>query len=125
MDVKKTGIRRCYELFTCNGLNKTGLTPGEFAKKIESLGAGEIVINSIEQDGVMKGYNINLIKEIRESITLPITVLGGAGSLDDISELIRKFGIIGAAAGSLFVFKGKYRAVLINYPNREEKDSLI
>jgi cyclase len=58
-------------------------------------------------------------------VTVPITVLGGAGSLDDIGRLISKFGIIGAAAGSLFVFKGVYRAVLINYPNREEKQSLL
>lgn len=124
LDIKRTGIRRRYELFTNNGLNKTGLSPVEFAKKVESLGAGEVVINSIEQDGIMKGYNLNLVKEIRGSITLPITVLGGAGCLDDISDLIREFGIIGAAAGSLFVFKGKYRAVLINYPEHAEKDCL-
>ena len=73
----------------------------------------------------MKGYDLHIIDKVRESINLPMTVLGGAGSLDDIGELIKKHGIIGAAAGSLFVFKGKYKAVLINYPNRTEKDLLM
>lgn len=125
MDVKKTGIRRKYELFTHNGLKKTGFNPSEFAKKAESLGAGEIVVNSIEQDGVMQGYDLKLARDIRESITLPLTVLGGAGSLDDVAGLIKEYGIIGASAGSLFVFKGKYRAVLINYPGLTDKNKLF
>ena len=99
--------------------------PIEFAQKMESLGVGEIVINSIDNDGVMKGYDFSLVDRIRESTSVPITVLGGAGSLEDIGRLIRKYGIIGAAAGSLFVFKGVYKAVLINYPTRREKDALI
>ena len=74
---------------------------------------------------VMKGYDFALVDQIRKLINIPLTVLGGAGSLEDIGELINKYNIIGAAAGSLFVFKGKYRAVLINFPNRSEKDNLI
>ena len=123
--MKKTGILRRFELFTLNGINKSGINPVEFARKVEALGAGEVVINAIDHDGVMKGYDINLIKSVRDSISLPMTVLGGAGSLEDIEGLITQFGIIGAAAGSLFVFKGKYRAVLINYPDRAAKDALI
>jgi cyclase len=73
----------------------------------------------------MKGYDLILIQKIREAIRLPMTVIGGAGTLEDIGQLIKKYGIIGAAAGSLFVFKGKYKAVLINYPNPIEKESLI
>ena len=69
----------------------------------------------------MKGYDLSLIEKVRERISVPITVLGGAGSLKDIQKLINKFKIIGASAGSLFVFKGKYRAVLINYPSIDEK----
>jgi cyclase len=92
---------------------------------MERHGAGEVVINSIDQDGVMKGYDLALVEEIRKSISAPLTVLGGAGTLQDIRLLISKYGTIGAAAGSLFVFKGIYRAVLINYPNRAEKDALI
>lgn len=124
LDVKKTGLLRRYELFTHNGTRSTGLNPVEFAKKAEDLGAGEILINSIERDGEMKGYDFALVEQIRNSVSLPVSVLGGAGSLADVEELIRRYGIIGAAAGSLFVFKGKFRAVLIQYPTRAEKDAL-
>lgn len=124
MDVKLTKNGRAYEIWTHNACKPTGKNPIDFAKKAGALGAGEVVINSIDRDGVMKGYDLRLVKEIREAIHLPITVLGGAGSLKDIAALIDAFGIIGAAAGSLFVFKGIYRAVLINYPSRAEKDVL-
>lgn len=125
MDVKKTGLRRRYELFTHNGTRATGLHPVEFAKRAEALGAGEILVNSIDQDGEMKGFDLALIEQVRNAVSLPLSVLGGAGSLGDIERLIKLHGIIGAVAGSLFVFKGKYRAVLINYPNRDEKDALV
>ncbi len=125
MDVKKAGLLRRYEVFSHNGTKSSGLDPVEFAQQMEKLGAGEVVVNSIDHDGAMKGYDMNLITRVRESISLPMTVLGGAGSLKDIEELIRHMGIIGAAAGSLFVFKGVYRAVLINYPARVEKDALF
>jgi len=82
------------------------------------------VVNSIDRDGEMKGYDTNLVARVRERTNLPMTVLGGAGSLDDIADLVRQFGIIGAASGSLFVFKGKYRAVMINYPGKDEKEAL-
>jgi cyclase len=124
LDVKKKMLGG-YELYTHNGKKSTGKNPVEFAIKMQELGAGEIVVNSIDQDGMMKGYDLNIIDKIRKSISLPMTVLGGAGSLQDIGKLINQYGIIGAAAGSLFVFKGIYKAVLINYPNWEEKDRLI
>jgi cyclase len=124
MDVKKVDSRNGYELFIHNGTKATGLSPVEFARKAEGLGAGELVINSIDRDGLMTGYDLQLAGKVREATNLPITVLGGAGSLKDISTLIEAFGTIGAAAGSLFVFKGKFRAVLINYPGRLEKDAL-
>ena len=73
----------------------------------------------------MSGYDLTLVEAIRKDTSLPLTVLGGAGSLKDIGQLISRFGLIGSAAGSLFVFKGVYRAVLINYPSRYEKDELI
>ncbi len=125
MDVKKRGVLGKYELYTHNASKRTRLSPVEFAQTVESLGGGEVVINSIDRDGIMKGYDLDLISKIRDSISLPITALGGAGSLDDIGSLIDTFGIIGTAAGSLFVFKGVYRAVLINYPNRAQKDALF
>ena len=124
IDVKKTGIFRKNEVVTLNSTKLTGLEPAAWAEKLQQLGAGEIVINSVDRDGTMNGYDFDLIDSIRKSISTPLTVLGGAGSLDDIHDLINRYGIIGAAAGSLFVFKGKYRAVLINYPSNEEKKRL-
>lgn len=125
LDVKKKFLSNKYEIYTNNGLKNTGIDCVSFAKKCEQLGTGELVINSIDNDGMMKGYDLKLIEQIRENLNIPITVLGGAGSLEDIGDLISKQGIIGAAAGSLFVFKGKYKAVLINYPNKTEKEQLI
>jgi imidazole glycerol-phosphate synthase subunit HisF len=122
VDVKKVGDG--HEIFTHNGKKATKLDPALFIKQIEGF-AGEVVINSIDRDGVMKGYDLDLVARARDVVSVPLTVLGGAGSLDDIVGLIRAFGIIGAAAGSLFVFKGVYRAVLINYPSRVDKDALI
>ena len=124
LDVKKK-LFGGYELYTHNAKKRSSNNPFEFAAKMEQLGAGEIVVNSIDQDGVMKGYDMALVEKVRNSISLPLTVLGGAGTLQDIGKLIRSYGIIGAAAGSLFVFKGVYKAVLINYPTWEEKDQLI
>ncbi|QDP85845.1 imidazole glycerol phosphate synthase subunit HisF [Chryseobacterium sp. SNU WT5] len=123
LDVKKK-LFGGYEVYTHNGKKATGINPFDFAAKAQQLGAGEILINSIDQDGLMKGYDLNLIDKVREKITLPLTVLGGAGSLADIKKVIDKHRIIGVAAGSLFVFKGVYKAVLINYPTKTEKENI-
>lgn len=123
LDVKKK-LFGGYEVYTHNGKKSTGINPFKFAEEAQKLGAGEIIINSIDQDGVLKGYDMGLIDKVREKISLPLTVLGGAGSLCDIKQVIDKHGIIGVAAGSLFVFKGVYKAVLINYPSFEEKEKL-
>lgn len=123
MDIKKK-LLGGYEIYTHNGKKATGINPIKFAEEAQRLGAGEIVINSIDQDGVMKGFDMSLIDKISEKISIPITVLGGAGSLQDIKKVIDRYGIIGVAAGSLFVFKGIYKAVLINYPTKKEKEEL-
>ncbi|SMC43375.1 cyclase [Desulfocicer vacuolatum DSM 3385] len=126
LDVKKIGlISKRYEVFTHNGKHSTGIHPVEFARQAEALGAGEILVNSIDQDGVMKGYDYALIDQVRGAVSLPISVLGGAGAVEDLRALVHRYGVIGAAAGSLFVFKGKYRAVLIQYPNSADKDKLF
>ena len=124
LDVKRSGSPGAYEIWTHNGQRNTKLNPVELAKQLEQLGVGEITINSIDQDGVMKGYDLELITAVRNAVTVPMTALGGAGSLKDIGNLINEFGIIGAAAGSLFVFKGVYRAVLINYPTRAQRSEI-
>lgn len=123
MDIKKK-LLGGYEIYINNGKKATGLNPIKFAEEAQKLGAGEIIINSIDQDGMMKGYDMNLIDKITEKLTIPVTVLGGAGSLQDVKKVIDKHGIIGVAAGSLFVFKGAYKAVLINYPAKKEKEEL-
>lgn len=125
LDVKKKGILGKYQVYTHNGTRPTGKHPVELAKQFEELGAGEVVINSIDNDGMMNGFDVKLIDLIRSAINLPMTVLGGAGNLNDIKEMVKKYKTIGVAAGSLFVFKGKYKAVLINYPFGEEKKSIL
>ena len=124
LDVKKSKSGK-YEIWTHNATKNTGKDPVEFAKEVERLGAGEVVVNSIDEDGMMNGYDMVLIDKIRNAISLPITVLGGAGTIRDIGNLISKHKIIGAAAGSLFVFKGVFKAVLINYPKPSEKATLL
>lgn len=124
LDVKKK-LFGGYDVYTNNGKNKTKVDLIKFVEEIQELGIGEIVLNSIDHDGEMKGYDFHLIEMLRPLIHVPLTVLGGAGSLDDVGQLIKKYRIIGASAGSLFVFKGKYRAVLISYPNEDEKNTLI
>lgn len=124
LDVKKK-LLGGYEIYTHNGKKTTGINPFKFVEEAQKLGAGEIVINSIDKDGVMKGYDLDLIAKIREKISLPMTVLGGAGSLGDIEKVIDQHGVIGVAAGSLFVFKGPYKAVLINYPTQLEKNKIF
>ena len=123
LDVKKVGSH--YEVFTHNGKRKVMQDPFELVLQMTKLGAGEIVINSIDNDGLMKGYDLDLIQQIQNLIHVPLTVIGGAGSLKDIEHLFGRFGQIGAGAGSLFVFKGLYKAVLINYPSRMEKKLII
>ena len=124
LDIKKK-LLGGYEIYTHNGKQSTGINPITFAKELEQLGAGELIINSIDQDGLMKGYDMNLIDKIAEAISIPLTVLGGAGSISDIEKVIDKHGVIGVSAGSLFVFKGPYKAVLINYPTQSEKNRIF
>lgn len=113
-----------YELCTHNGKTVHKLDPVAFAKQLQDAGAGEIVINSVDRDGLMQGYDLDLATHFKHALKVPVTFLGGAGSLDHMSQLISNLGVVGAAAGSLFVFKGKYRAVLINYPTPEQKIKL-
>jgi cyclase len=112
-------------VWTHNGQRSTGRVASEAAKLMADSGAGEIIVNSIDNDGAMRGYDLPLIEEVLAAVSVPVTALGGAGSLAHIKTLIERFGLVGAAAGSLFVFKGVYRAVLINYPSPAEKDALL
>lgn len=116
LDVKANRFPfRGYSVMTHNGARKTGIDPVTFAAQAQDLGAGEIIINSIDRDGMMEGYDLDLARAVRAATDIPMTVIGGAGKVEDMKELIDTLGTVGAAAGSLFVFKGKFRAVLINY----------
>lgn len=121
LDVKKSAAGDSYEVFTHNGKKATGRELSDVAMTAASLGAGEILINSVENDGVMCGYDYRVVSAVKSTVNLPLTVLGGARGISDCFELFRRFGVIGAAAGSIFVFKGKFRAVLIQYPSDDEK----
>lgn len=125
LDIKRKGFLNKQEMVFLNAKKKTNLDPIEFAVNAEKMGAGEIVINSVNRDGTMKGYDLKMIQDFYDKVSTPITVIGGASDYKDFVELGKKFPVIGAGAGSLFVFKGKYRAVLINYPSLEEKNNII
>lgn len=125
LDVMKKGLfKQEYEIFTHNG-TKPAEKLKTFLENIQDIPYGELVINNIDHDGMMKGYDYELCDLAREVTDLPITVLGGAGNLNDIKQIVNRYKTIGVAAGSLFVFKGKYKAVLINYPNKKEKNILV
>lgn len=125
LDVKKNRFSGKYEVYVYGGKKKTKMNHIEYSKYLLDLGVGEIILQNIDLDGTMKGFNLNLINEVYQNIDIPLTVLGGAGSLNDIKSLIQKFNIIGIAAGSIFVFKGKHKAVLVNYPDRDKKIDLF
>ncbi len=106
------------EVFTQNGKLKTGLSAVDCARKAESLGAGEILLNSIDRDGTMKGYDLGLVEEVCTAVSVPVILCGGAGSVEDFKGAV-KAGASAVAAGSFFVFQGPHRAVLVNVPDEE------
>lgn len=122
---KKAGLfGRGYVVCTHNGKTIHKVDPVALAQQLQDAGAGEIVINSIDRDGFMQGYDLDLASQFRDVLKVPVTIMGGAGSLEHVGQLVSKLGVVGAAAGSLFVFKGKYHAVLINYPTPAQKIQL-
>jgi cyclase len=125
IDVKKAGLMRRFEVHTHNGTRRTGLDPVELAKRFAHEGAGEIVINNIDRDGAMTGYDLELIDRIVGTIGTPLTIVGGAGSQSDLAQAVGRYGVIGLGAGSLFVFKGRLRAVLVSYPDAGEKQRIF
>lgn len=124
LDVRKKRWGRGYEVWTHNGRTATGRSPSEMLGELQRAGVGEIVINSIDRDGTMTGFDLDLVDTLRPELSVPYTILGGAGSLSHLREAIQRFGVLGVAAGSLFVFKGAFRAVLINYPGMTERRAI-
>lgn len=115
LDVRREGLLGGYAIYTHNGRKKHNVKLLDFVAQAAELGAGEIVINSIDRDGMMQGYDLKLAASVRACVTTPLTFVGGAGTVDHMAALIDTVGTVGAAAGSMFVFKGIYRAVLISY----------
>jgi cyclase len=117
IDVKN--INGKYEVFAQNGKKPTQINPVDFALKMEKMGAGEILLNSIDRDGTMQGYDTELIERVAKLLTIPLVAGGGAGKIEDFVKATRA-GASAVSAGSMFVFYGANRAVLINFPSREE-----
>ncbi len=95
--------------------------PVSMALQFQEAGAGEVLINFVDRDGTMLGFDLDLAEKFRLALKIPITFLGGAGSLEDVRQLLSRVGVVGVAIGSLFLFKGKYKAVLISYPSTAER----
>jgi len=124
IDVKKDFFRN-YKVYKKKGRRKTNLTPVQYAKIVENLGAGEIFLTSIDRDGMMSGYDIALIKAVAEAVSVPVIACGGAGSTRDLEEAVVFGNVSAVAAGSLFIFQNINRAVLVNFPNRQELQNIF
>lgn len=118
IDCKKT-LLGGHHVFAQAGSKELKIKPSEWARKLQDAGAGEIFLNSIDRDGTMRGFDLELIETVARAVSIPVIACGGAGSLADLAEPIEKSGASAVSAGSLFVFHGKHRAVLINYPSHD------
>ena len=123
VDAKKKWFEG-YEIYARSGRMGTGLDPVRFARDMESAGAGEILLNSIDRDGTMQGYDLELIRAVSQAVSIPLIACGGAGTLADLAAAVKQGGASAVAAGSMFVFHGKHRAVLISYPSPAELESI-
>ncbi len=124
IDVKKNFLGK-HEVFTHSGQKKTVLDPLKHAVEMEKMGAGEILINSIDRDGMMQGYDIDLVRKVADAVSVPVVACGGAGNLDHVAKVIKVGHASAAAAGSIFVFQGPLRGVLISYPSHQELKELL
>jgi imidazole glycerol-phosphate synthase subunit HisF len=125
LDVKKRFLRKKKVAWICNGKKVIDLPITDLIKKLEDLGVGELAINDIDRDGTMMGYDISFLKSISGLVKIPVIALGGAGKTDDLKKVIQDGGCSAAAAGSLFVYYGRKKGVLITYPQREVLDNML
>ncbi|MCB0736459.1 MAG: imidazole glycerol phosphate synthase subunit HisF [Bacteroidetes bacterium] len=123
IDVKKNMWGK-YIVFSHAKLNPLVTDPVEFAKAAQAAGAGEIMVNAVDRDGMMNGYDTKLIEKMCEAINLPVVASGGASGRNDFKEAV-KVGASAVAAGSIFVYHGPHKAVLINYPTQSELKSVL
>lgn len=120
IDVKKNWMGR-EKVYICGGSEAISTSVVEWAQELERRGVGEIMINSIDKDGEMTGYDLELIKRVSDAVTVPVIAAGGARDKDDLKAAVQDAGASAAAAGAMFVFQGKHRAVLISYPGSKER----
>lgn len=113
-------IKGEYQCAINDGKEIVNKTPVELAKEAEKLGAGEIIINSVDRDGMMQGYDIELVRSVVDSVKIPVTAIGGAGGIEDLKKVIEDGHAHAAAGGSMFVYYGRLKAVLITAPSEEE-----
>lgn len=119
VDIKKDFFGK-YKVYNHKLKKNLRLNYLEYIKKVVEMGAGEIIINSVDRDGTFKGYDIELMRKISSNIGVPIIALGGAGKVDDLVNVVKEAKVSAVSAGSLFVFHGPHRAVLITYPNKKD-----
>jgi imidazole glycerol-phosphate synthase subunit HisF len=119
VDVKKDFFNH-YQVFSHSKCKTKGIQLLPFLRQFEEEGAGELMINSVDDDGLMNGYDLKLAKTVSEQLSIPVVYCGGGGNILDIKTLLNTTHVSAAAAGSMFVFKGTHRAVLISYPAPEE-----
>jgi len=124
MDVKRKWLGR-YEVYRDGGSKPAGLEPVLYARQIQDLGAGEILLTAIDRDGTMKGYDIELIAKVSSAVSIPVIASGGAGSVTDFGLASKQGGAAAVAAGAMFVFQGPHRAVLITYPSQVELSAVL
>ena len=124
IDVKKNIFNKYITVFF-NAKRKSKYNPIEFAQLIEEKGAGEIIIQSIERDGTYSGYDLELIKMVSQAVTVPVVALGGAKNYHDFKYVVTEGYASAVAAGSLFVYHGPRKAVLINYPSKSQLNNLL
>ena len=118
IDVKKK--MNGYTVYTQGGKIDTGIDPVNYAKKMEESGAGELLLNSIDRDGTMAGYDLELIYSITSAVKIPVIACGGAGKLEHFTQAVKTGHASAVAAGSMFVYQGINRSVLINFPSQDE-----
>jgi cyclase len=119
IDVKKSLFGK-YEVHTNSGTKNTKLDPVEHAVRMEQMGAGELFLNSIDRDGMQQGFDIELVRKVASAVRIPVIACGGAGTVAHFREAVKGGGASAVSAGSMFVFHGKHRAVLISYPGQDE-----
>lgn len=119
IDVRKK-LFRGHRTWVLNGTRPTRFDPVSFAQLMEENGAGELILQSIERDGTMDGYDIDLIRSVSTSVGLPVVALGGAGDRQHLIDAHKQAHASALAAGSLFVYQSRKRGVLVNYPGRDE-----